>query len=1095
LYLISAMLVFILQTTVTAALNGTVSDSSQSIVPGAIVTLTSTDTNLSISTETNERGFYSFPRIVPGAYSLSIEKPGFRSERRTGLTFAVNQTAVLDVQLGVGGVAESVGVEAFVPIVHTQSTEISELVDERRVRELPLNGKDFNKLVLIAPGVSPTSSSTGSPAVAGSRTTTNNYAIDGIASNGERVDGLPPGGGFNSLGNAIPNVISTEAIREFRIITSNADATYGRGSGGQINIVTKSGTKDFHGSAYEYFRNDKLDARDFFNSGPFFNKDGTVRTPPFRQNLYGASLGGPLLKQRHFFFGNYEGFRQRREQTTALTLPNADLIRLIPGDLGLLHRTFYLDGGIISTNGNIGTFAALPVADRAAAANAGFPAALFDGDSANGEAGTLLISSTLQSDYTQNAFLVRTDHNLSNRFSMNLRLAFAENVALGGVLSDRIREPKKWVSPMLQATYTLSPSQMVEMRGAVQRNTNRTVGVDAADPKLNSIGISSEKGMFVSSTGTSGIRFIRIRSALAAVDNETVPQGALVHTFVHGRMTLRSGFEIRRMILNVASSTNLPQYAFTGFVGPNGLLGASPSQAQAISSSATTTVFGSNGGPTTPMRGLRSTQQEYFSQADWKLKPNVVVNAGLRYVNFGVYSEVNNALSNLYAVDSSGNVIPDVGAFSLGRTANRIDVVRADRPLYQPDRNNFEPRVGVAYSIGANAKTAIRAGYGLYHDRITPLEFTLIAENPPYAVSSLITPPAGQPLNGFPFLLRSSIPVNPLTAPPTTYSVDTQLQNPSTSHFNVAIERQVDQNTSITAAYVGSRGRKLIRYTNPNGGASVPLTLRPDPRFATQRYVSNGSSSRYDALQIFGRHRLSRRLDLTAAYAFSRSLDDVSAGFEFSGDGPSLINRGADPIAAGVQGGGALFVPRDLKADYGYSTFDVRHSLVVTHVVDLPFGFSLAGFIVVRSGQPFNVTLGRDANDDGVADDRPALLKGSLEDLYLHGGSRTQYLIAQGADLQSRLNVSPKVTDPFSVIPRNALRAPSIRFYDVSLIKRFSLAEGCRLNLEFNAFNVFNNVLFGAPVSTVSDARFGLLTSTLANSNPRQLQLGAKLTF
>jgi hypothetical protein len=262
---------------------------------------------------------------------------------------------------------------------------------------------------------------------------------------------------------------------------------------------------------------------------------------------------------------------------------------------------------------------------------------------------------------------------------------------------------------------------------------------------------------------------------------------------------------------------------------------------------------------------------------------------------------------------------------------------------------------------------------------------------------------------------------------------------------------------------------------------------------------------------------LARGLDFTVAYAFSRSLDDVSGSYDFSGDGPTLINLGANPNVNGVQGGEAQFTPRPLKADRGLSNFDIRHNLVVSHLFDLPFGkgrelfatanravdaliggWSLAGIVVLRSGQPFNVTLGRDANDDGATDDRPMLLSGSLSALYGRGATggagRTQYLIPQ-PEAAAMLGVANPITDPFVSIRRNALRAPAIKFYDVSLIKRIALRESLALNLELNAFNVFNRTQFAAPVAGLNDSRFGRVTSTAGNTNPRQLQLGIKLVF
>jgi hypothetical protein len=258
---------------------------------------------------------------------------------------------------------------------------------------------------------------------------TNNYTLDGLGNNDERLYlGTPLDGGASSgsFGRIGPNLISTEALQEFRVITSNADASYGRGSGGQINAITKSGTNDFHGSAYDYWRNSALDARDFFNRGPFFNEDGTAKTHPFNQHLFGASLGGPIVREKHFFFGNFEGFRQRLEQTAGSTIPNAALIGLMPGELRSLYSAYYIELGIVPATGNpTGQFRPLVESERAKAIDAGFPIDLFDGDLSNGEAGTSLISTTTPRNIRQESIVARTDHRLTNRLSLSARFAYS----------------------------------------------------------------------------------------------------------------------------------------------------------------------------------------------------------------------------------------------------------------------------------------------------------------------------------------------------------------------------------------------------------------------------------------------------------------------------------------------------------------------------------------------------------------------------------------------------------------------------------------------------------------------------------------------
>ena len=1096
--------------TTTADLSGIVSDEQGSVVSNVTIRAINIATNLERQVVTNNEGSFTIPLLPPGNYTLRAERNGFAPVEINDILLNVNDRRAIRIGLRVAQVGGNVTVTADSGL-QTQSSEVSALVNERRIRELPLNGKDFNKLVFLAPGVAQTNSSTNSPSVNGARSTANNYAIDGIQTNDERVDGLQPGGGFNSLGNAIPNIIPTEALQEFRVITSNADATFGRGSGGQINVITKSGSNRFSGSLYEYFRNDKLDARDYFNYGPFFNDDRSAKTPPFRQNLYGGTFSGPLAKDKHFFFGSFEGFRQRREQTTNVTFPNADLIRLIPGDLGKVYRTVYLDSGIIPSTGNIGSFSALPSAVRTAATTAGFNPTLFDGNTANGEAGTLLISSTLQSDYKQDAFLIRTDHKFSDKLTANFRYAFSDSEAIGGVLSDRITEPRLFSSPTAQFTYFHSPQQIFEFRAALQQSKNRTSGVEDLNDNLSSIGVNTAQGIFISASGVSGIRFIRIRPAAFSLNNATIPQFSFLHTYTRGNLTLRTGVELRNLRLELETAGFvLPVYEFEGFVGTTGLLGANPSQTQAIAAFASQTAYGVNGGPSSPRRNYRSNQSEFFTQADWQISPEITLNLGLRYLYFSPYKEADGAFSNLYAVDSGGRAIKDAApTFLGGNTSYGVFPVSDDLPLYQSDFNNFEPRLGVAWNINGKGKSVIRAGYGLFHDRIAPLEFGGITENAPFATTTEV--------EAFTFSLNTPIPVNPPTAPSTVYAISPIIKNPQTHRFNISFEQQILKNSSVNVSYVGARGRNLLRYNIPNGGSGVSLALRPDPRFATIRYVDNGSSSDYDALQIFGRHRFSYGLDLTVAYTRSRSLDDVSAAFDFSGDGPSINNLGANPNQSGVQGGGSQFVPRSVRADRGLSNFDVKNSLVISHLIDLPFGkgrkflsnlnsfanallgnWSLTGIAVMRSGNPFTVTLGRDANDDGLSSDRPALLNGSLDSLYNNsltvGTGRTQFLVPL-AQAQTILGTSPNVTDPFSSISRNSLRAPLVRFYDVSLIKQIDFSERFKLQLELNAFNVFNNVNFNAPVSSLTDSRFGVITSTLGSTNPRQLQLGIKLKF
>ncbi len=564
------------QVTLNGSFVGSVTDSTPRPIAGAAVTVTRAATNLSRSVTTDTDGRFQLSGLQPGVYDLLVQKAGFQRYLRQGVTLEVNQTVPLTLALTVGEVSTTVTVREDAPVLQSQSSDISLLVDEARVRDLPLNGKDFQKLVYLAPGMGNFRSNNGNSNVStsGARESANNYVIDGITANDEReTAGLALGASFRQQ----PNVISTEAISEFRVITSNADATFGRGSGAQINLVTKSGSNQLHGSAYEYFRNSALDARDFFNRGPFFTSDGKAKTPPFRQNLFGVTTGGPLVKDRHFFFASYEGFRQRLEQTSAPILPSASLVNLMPGQLGRLARAYYFDQGIIPAQGfAAGTVRAFAATDRTAAIAAGFPAVLFDGNLDNGEAATVVTSRSSTRDFDQNAFLLRTDHQFRSDLKLSLRYAHARSESISnssGLPGSGVLIPSRFHSPTAQLVWTASPTQLLEFRAGVMRRS-QPYRIDGGLPSsIIDAGVNPDVGVGLSLTGTTTFQLPAIAPFLL-LDNQTVPQFAVTHTWIRRNWTFRSGGDLRWIQANfINRGFARPAYSFVGLTGANGLLG------------------------------------------------------------------------------------------------------------------------------------------------------------------------------------------------------------------------------------------------------------------------------------------------------------------------------------------------------------------------------------------------------------------------------------------------------------------------------------------------------------------------------------------
>jgi hypothetical protein len=377
------------------------------------------------------------------------------------------------------------------------------------------------------------------------------------------------------------------------------------------------------------------------------------------------------------------------------------------------------------------------------------------------------------------------------------------------------------------------------------------------------------------------------------------------------------------------------------------------------------------------------------------------------------------------------------------------------------------------------------------------IQFSGAVSNPPLAAASNAA--------NVPFALGAAVPLA-LAQFPSVAAVNPALRSPWTEKFNAAFERRLGDASSVMVAYVGSRGHDLYTLTQPNGGAGVPQAQRPDPRFSRVAYVDNLAESRYHSLQLQG--TLKRRyLDITAAYTLANAKDHSTNDLRSL---DTIANLGGSP-AAGFQGGGNQWAPIARDFDWGPADYDVRHTLTVTHVLDLPFGsgrkflssssgmvnalaggWSIAGFAFFRTGEPINITLGADANDDGdTTNDRPVLLSGSLNDLYAHG--RTLYLITQAEAL--RVLGPAQRPDPTLWVGRNALRAPRVQFVDFSAIKRVTVNPRVALSFELNVFNLFNRVNLAAPIANLGDTRFGQIVATRAGTNPRQIQLGLRTTF
>lgn len=1088
--------------------HGTVRDGSGALVPGASVTLLHLQTRLSQTVVTSDAGAFSFPRVAVGTYEVSVEFPGFKKLVRTGFTVRVNDVIDFDLVMVIGEPAEEIIVTAEAPMIQKETTHLGGVVDSNRVANLPLNGRDFQQLILLQPGVlqgNPGGSGQGSGQfVSGSRATNNNFLVDGGSQNDPQV---PFGQAGSFAGATGPGGISADAVQEFRVITSNADAEFGRSSGAQVNVITKSGGNQFHGSVIAFHRNDDLDARDFFDP-----EDKSE----FKQNNFGFSLGGPIIKDRHFFFGNYEGFRMRRADNTRVGVPNADLIRLIPGQLGQLFKATYLDTGLIPASGNPAQIFSFQPLSNAVLADL-----QAQGRQITGNPGVVSQILPFPDNTDQDQFLIRTDHQLWDTDRVAVRYNFSEGDTPGGALGGAVPGFRFGFSARQQALtitedHTFSPRLVNTFRFNFNRN-KLAFPLEATPQPLLGLGFGEGDAPngppTVTLTGTGISSFGQPNNMpQSRVSNEY--QWNDTANWVRGDHRLRFGGDLRRIQTNSDFSALLrPLIAFSGFTGANGILGPRGTNAEPVVLQARQNLFGGFGqGPNSGLRGFRLTELGFFFQDDWKFRDNITLNLGVRYEYLTPLTETNDVLSNLFDT-SSGTPNDDLGVGVGNVLAGKvgIGVVDGNLDFTDPDRNNWAPRVGITWDPFRNGKTVVSSSYGIFYDRT----FGNVVGNarfaPPFVADALRV--------NVPFSLGLAPSVQDALTPGVT-AINPKARTPYTQRWNVTVQHELSSTMVVTGSYVGSKGSNLIRTTLPNLGASgIPTAARPNPNFTTITLRETSASSIYHALEAGFQRRFAEGLVIQAAYTFSKSIDDVSgeivAGIDSAVPQATITNLGA-PSTIGP------FGPGNLALDRGLSVFDARNRLVVNYIYELPVGpgkrwfngggwvgkltggWSITGITTLQSGSPFTPVTGIDNNRDGTFNDRVGSLgtgdpKTALADdsSVVRSGS-----VNNGVPTFLLPNGNGVIGDPLDPVNigarlgRGFFHGPGLAVFDFGARKVTPVNYlGEQANVEFRAefFNIFNHTNFSAPNINLRSPFFGQILAT--RTSPREIQFGLKLNF
>ncbi len=1098
--LVIAVAVLLLSTSASAqsfrgSIRGTVTDPSGSVIAGAKVTAKSINTGLQREATTGPDGAYVLAELPAGEYTVRVESAGLSpAAQNVQVNVGLDTTANFDLTQ-VQRHQEQLTVTEEAPLVETTRDVLGEVVDRTLVEDLPLNGRDFGKLVALVPGatvepsgVAAIQSGFGQFAINGNRDRSNNYTLDGTDNN----DPFFNNSAFNQtgIGGAPASLLPIDSIQEFNL-QANFPPEYGRNSGSVINILTRSGTNHFHGSAFEFLRNDAMDARNYFNRAP-------ATKSPFHNNNFGVSIGGPIIKDRTFFFGAYEGQRERVGSDFAFQVPGNN--PALPASGSALANQITAAQFLAAGNGIPPSPALTNILTAAFPAATGF----------NGSAGTL--SGSVRDKNDVDSFIAKVDHQIGTNESLNGRYAFARSqqvFPLGGLgfgAGSRLPQyaqssPTRVQLVSLSLLSALTSTRINEVRFGYSRYRTSFSSLDNVDPA--SFGTSAVP--FSLGTGKLGLPEIDFGGTFDNLGSSafSIPRGRTSQSFqildnftwIKGRHNIKFGGEYRRASIS-SFNDNLERglFSFGSSASSLTLCPGLPTDPVQCSDAGAVTLGNFYIGNTFPSVDAGNTQRDtfnngfsFFAQDDFRVSSTLTLNCGVRWEYFGPLGEKHNLLSNL----GQDGMLAMVGTDGLNGAYNR-------------DLNNFGPRVGFAWNL--RNKTVIRGAYGIYHDYI-PQDLLIanftnsagLATNPigPQPVLSLANAYNSAAWSG----QTPSAPVIGSIPPPyppagaDIFFTPRNLVTPYAQNWNLNLEQQLSQALAFQVGYVGSKGTKLVRLRDAN--QPDVSGNRPNANYGFMDEFATISASTYHAFQATLRSRNWHGVSGFAGYTFSKSLDDASDGIDFNF--------------------ATVALPQDsnnLKAEHGPSNFDTRHRFTAAFSYQLPRfdgpkrlveGWELNTIVTAQSGRPVPVVNSNDTSGTGFPTpsnfhQRPNLVPGQA---VINSNWET------GPDTVGYLNGNAFANPPvgtFGTLGRNAIYGPHFWNVDFAVAKSTSLTDNLRLQLRAEMFNIFNHPNFALPNFFVSPggSQQGLITQTpdqaqtnpgLGGGGPRVIQLGLKLVF
>jgi hypothetical protein len=986
----------------TGSIVGTVHDKSGAVVSGATVKITNTKTGRTWEAKSGSVGEYSVQGLPVGPYKVEVAQQGFKTEVVSNIILHPAESPRADLTLDIGSTGETVNVSADAATVNTTTSESGATIDSKSVSNLPLNGRDFTSLIALVPG-SVTTGQFGQNSLGGFETSLAgvNVLLDGT--DATRIDVNATSTQLGRQESRISRT-SVDAIQEFKVLSGVYSAEYGRSSGDVVNVITKSGGNVVHGTAFEYFRNDAMDAKNYFST----------KDTPLRLNQFGGNLGGPIKKDKLFFFVNYEGVRQTVDTPSfAFVYTDATRALAVPSMQPVMDAIPHANRpGPVTVTDSTGTTVVRN------------DLAYFDGN----------LENTLREDTGS----IKLDYNASQKDTFSLRYDIADSFTSTqyGFATDQV-SPSNSRNHLAKITWnhTFNPNVLNEFGVALNRPQTDSLGGGGDFPIFqcpfffgfgcvasNSIGLTPGPALFSNRRPQHSIQYL-----------DTV-------SWVKGRQQFRFGFDIRKNVTHDALDPQkfLAYLSISDFLNNNGF---------SVSTLGHTMV------------GVENTNFGGFIQDDIRLTSRLTVNLGLRY-------EYNSVLKG----DQIGNFdVPTLKLLPQGAA------------LYQPDRNNFAPRIGFSWDPFGTGKTVVRAGAGIFYNPLLTGAALSLAGNYQQSFSVnifdlLFGVRSCTPAFNIAYPLPASLPTCTPPLPASVNALDQNMRDTYSGHWSLGIQQEVLKDTVMELNYVGNRGIKL-----PAGAAYAGLELNYDafggpnhlsPNFGNIRRLGNFLDSNYSALQASVRRRVANGLTLDANYTWSHELDDAVN-----------ILLGAYQNSADVHG------------DYASGDIDVRHNFTLGAVYDVPAahfmprrlaeGWQVSTLFQTRSGLPVNIA--NSAPFLGIDQLRPDLVPG----VSIQGSGAPNNILNRGAFTAAALG--------YGNVPRNAGRGPGFAQVDLGISKLTKINEKVGVQFIGQMFNLLNHPNFANPSGYLDDLNFGRSTSTVGThvgtGTSRQAQLALKVIF